>query len=268
MGHLARVCRERHKQQSGINKHLYPSKNQTNVIKATEESQHCTIVLMVNSSSPSKPVFVPVKFNEETVKLQLDTGASITLISEATWKGIGSPQLDPPVVLLQNYSEDDIPLLEDCQVSVQCDRKTCNLPITVTKDNGLIYWDAAGSTHALKLNLNHLYHVNQVNISNNNRALVDIMRQYAKIFQEGLWHCKKHKVNLTLKSDAQLQFLKPRPLPLFTLKPAVEIDIHRFVHNGVLQNIKHSDWATPIVVVPKPLKAVDFCGDFSVMVNS
>ena len=67
------------------------------------------------------------------------------------------------------------------------------------------------------------------------------MRQYAKVFQEGLGHSKKHKVHLTLKSDAQPRFFKPRPLP-FALKPAIEMDIQRFVHNGVLQ------WATPIVL--------------------
>ena len=98
MGHLARVCRDRHKQHSGKTKHFYLPKNQTNVINAAEEPERCTAVLTVNSSSPSKPVFVPVKLNEKTVKLQLDTGASITLISEATWKRIGSPQLDPPAV--------------------------------------------------------------------------------------------------------------------------------------------------------------------------
>ena len=59
---------------------------------------------------------VSVKINEETVKLQLDTGASVTLISESTWKRIGSSQLNPPTatasrlqcwsILLMGYSFD------------------------------------------------------------------------------------------------------------------------------------------------------------------
>ena len=95
--------------------------------------------------------------------------------------------------------------------------KTCNLPITVTKENRLNLlgrsWIEALQLRPNKLDLNHLYHVNHVNISNNSQALVGIMKQYAKVFQEGLGHCKKHKVHLTLKSDPQPQFLKPRPLP-------------------------------------------------------
>ena len=148
-------------------------------------------------------------------------------------------------------------MLGDCQVSVQCDCKT-------RKGNRL---DLLGRSwiEALKLDLNNLYHVNHVNISNNDQALVSIMRQYAKVFQKGLGHCKKHKVHLTLKSD-QPQFFKPRPLP-FSLKPAVEMDIQRLVHNGVLQKVEHSNWATPIVVVPKSSKAVRICRDLSVTVN-
>ena len=96
-----------------------------------------------------------------------------------------------------------MPLLGDWQVSVQCDGKTCHLPITVTKGNRL---DLLGRSwiEALKLDLNHLYHVNLVNISNNSQVLVGIMRQYAKVFQEGLAHCKKHKVHLTLKRCSAL----------------------------------------------------------------
>ena len=51
------------------------------------------------------------------------------------------------------------------------------------------------------------------------------------------------------------------------MKPAVEMDIQRLVHNEVLQKVEHSDWAAPIVVVPKPLEGVRICGDFNVTIN-
>ena len=47
----------------------------------------------------------------------------------------------------------------------------------------------------------------------------------------------------------------------------MEQDLERQVHNGVLQRVEYSEWGTPIVVVPKPSKAVRICGDFSVTVN-
>ena len=51
------------------------------------------------------------------------------------------------------------------------------------------------------------------------------------------------------------------------IKPAVEQDLNRQIQNGVLQRVDHSQWATPIVVVPKPSKAVRICGDFSITAN-
>ena len=46
-GHLARVCRDRQKQQSGKTKQFHPPNRQTNVINMLEESEHCTDVLTV-----------------------------------------------------------------------------------------------------------------------------------------------------------------------------------------------------------------------------
>ena len=179
MGHLARVCRDRHKQQSGKTKHFYPPNNRTNVINAAEESEQYTAVLTVNSSPQSKPVFVPVKLNEETVKLQIDTGASITLISEATWKRSGSSQLDPPPVRYRIIQRMICPCWEIARLAFNVMIKLVifqslsqkeidlNLPITVTKGNQLDLLRRSW-IEALKLDLNLLYHVNNVNISNNN----------------------------------------------------------------------------------------------------
>lgn len=46
MGHLSRVCRNRHKQQAGRSKQFRPPKHRTNIINTTEEPEHCTDVFM------------------------------------------------------------------------------------------------------------------------------------------------------------------------------------------------------------------------------
>ncbi|XP_064462083.1 uncharacterized protein K02A2.6-like [Ornithodoros turicata] len=81
-----------------------------------------------------------------------------------------------------------------------------------------------------------------------------------------LGRCTKTLVHLHLENDAQPKFFKPRPNP-FAAREAVQADLQRQVKNGVLEPVEVSEWATPIVVVPKPNGAVRVCGDFSVTVN-
>ena len=106
--------------------------------------------------------------------------------------------------------------------------------------------------------------MNQVH--NTHSALDALLRCYSSIFQDGPGHCHKLKVHLTLKADAQTKFCKSRLLP-FSIKPAVERDLERQIHNGVLQRVEYLEWATPVVVLPKPSKAVRICSDFGVTVN-
>ena len=81
--------------------------------------------------------------------------------------------------------------------------------------------------------------------------------------EDGLGYCHKLKVHLTLKADAQPKFCKCRLPPFFDQGS----NRARSGEIGVLQSIKHSEWTTLTVVVPKPSKAVRICGDFSVTVN-
>jgi len=56
------------------------------------------------------------------------------------------------------------------------------------------------------------------------------------------------------------KFLKPRTVP-YAVRSAIEEKIYCLELQGVLKKVTHSEWATPIVAVPKPDRQVRLCGD-------
>ena len=58
------------------------------------------------------------------------------------------------------------------------------------------------------------------------------------------------KAKLTVDESAHPKFCKPRPVPL-AMKSAVERELERLERDGVLEKVDFSEWAAPIVVVPK-----------------
>ena len=48
---------------------------------------------------------VHAKFNGNPVDMQLDTGATVTLLGETTWEDINYPKSQPSDIKLQNYSQ-------------------------------------------------------------------------------------------------------------------------------------------------------------------
>ena len=59
---------------------------------------------------------------------------------------------------------------------------------------------------------------------------------------------------------------KARPVP-YAMKPKVEVELKRLEKEGILHNVKFSDWAIPIVLVAKSNGTVRICGDYNTTVN-
>ena len=77
---------------------------------------------------------------------------------------------------------------------------------------------------------------------------------------------KTIKTKLKLKENATPKFHRPRTVP-FALRGAVEQELNRLEEKGILKKVSHSEWAAPIVPVPKKDGTVRVCGDYKVTVN-
>ena len=52
------------------------------------------------------------------------------------------------------------------------------------------------------------------------------------------------------------------------MRDAVEVELQRMEREGIIEPIEHSDWASPVVCVPKEDGTIRLCGDYKRMLNS
>ena len=96
---------------------------------------------------------------------------------------------------------------------------------------------------------------------------VDKLERYHEVFQEELGTAKTPAVGLTVKDQSQPKLVHARPVPL-AIKEAIGREIDRLEDIGVLEKVEFSQWATPIVPVPKADGTFRLCGDYKVTLNA
>lgn len=97
-------------------------------------------------------------------------------------------------------------------------------------------------------------------------TLENLLDRYAEIFSEELGTIKSFCAELNVDPAVKPKFFKAHTVP-FTLHSAIENRLDHLEREGIVQKVTHSEWATPIVAVPKPDGRVRVCGDFKVTVN-
>lgn len=114
----------------------------------------------------------------------------------------------------------------------------------------------------IKLNWGKIFSLQR----NNPLTLKDTLEKHEDLFKDGYGKIKDFRAKIRVQSNANSIFHKPQPVP-YALREAVEKALERLQKNGIVSQVERSDWAAPIVIVPKKDKAVILCGDYKVTVN-
>ena len=101
---------------------------------------------------------------------------------------------------------------------------------------------------------------------NFSRSFNKLLERHAVVFGEDRGHLRHTKDHLHLVEGATPRFCKARPLP-YALRDKVATELDRLEHDGILTKVSWSEWATPVVSVPKKDGSVRICGDFKVSLN-
>ena len=91
--------------------------------------------------------------------------------------------------------------------------------------------------------------------------------QYLDVFKNELGTIHPAKASLSIDQNARPKFCKARTVP-YSTRDAVEKELDRLEEEGTIVKILHSEWATPIVVVPKTDNKYRICGDFKITLES
>ena len=273
-GHIAKVCNSqeatddkqqrnyssRPRQQQQHSRHS--NSQQTRYVDsetpcdATQDTSQWGIFTVQSTTQPS--IEVELKVNNAEVVMELDTGASLTIMSEKTLQHkLPNLELQPSAVILKTYSGEQLKVLGQAQVKVTYKNQEIEAPLLVVAGDGPTLFGR---------NWLQLLQLDWKEIRYMTTAIDTLLQKHEAIFKDELGTMKNIQVRLCVKPDTVPKFCRARSAP-YALRPVIEKELIRLEKMGAIERVKYSDWATPIVPVPKPDGTVRVCGDFKVTVN-
>ncbi|KAL5488914.1 hypothetical protein EMCRGX_G017932 [Ephydatia muelleri] len=241
-GHISRVCRSKGK--TGGNSK--PPKGQ-NAKVVQDEEESSVINLSKVSGQKVEPFMVSVLVDGKALEMEVDTGASVSRISERTFKTHWRkedkrPTLKRAAVKLSSYTGEAIKVIGaiDVAAGYQDQREKLRLIVVAGDGRSLLGRDWLKS---LQVKWDQLYKVK----GTSDLTLQKVLDRHSLVFKDELGTIKGVTAKIYMDPAAHPQFFKPRPLPL-ALKASVEKEMEK------LQR-ENGDGSVRI------------CGDFKVTVN-
>ena len=170
------------------------------------------------------PIIVEMEINGSHVQMEVDTGASLSVMSEKMFKELGferqSSTLEPISAKFRTYTGEVIEPLGLARFLVKYGEKEANLPLIVTPGSGPALL-GRNWLQEFKLDWPKLLNVKEIKGSEENVQLESLLNSYQDVFKDELGCMKDFKVIIKLKQNVKSHFLKARPVP-YALKSRIE----------------------------------------------
>ena len=269
-GHIASVCRSKapgSKQGSRTGKKTpgshccqQPTTQFTHNIDREsdqESEQGDELPLYTIGSIASKPICVGLQVNGSPITMEVDTGAAVSLISEETRKKLlPAATLHHAPVRLRTYTGEMIKVLGQIDADVVYEGQQKSLKLMVVAGQGPSLLGRNWLQH-ITLNWKQIKAV-LAQPEDEAPELSTLLNQYEDIFENGLGAIQHHEARIKVQDKATPFFFRARPVP-YSLRVSVEQELNWLLDQGILERVEHSEWASPIVVVPKPNSKIRLC---------
>ena len=235
-GHIARVCRSRvqgqpTRQQSNSSGHQRKPRQTNLVSQDTEQidSDTSDSYEMFNiRGTQGQPYRVTVQLNNCNLEMEIDTGASLSIISDETyqsfWTSQPKPELQPTTVKLHTYTQESITVLGSITVDVayKGQSKTLSLLVVAGQGPSLL---GRNWLKELQLDWQELYQINQ-----SEDALQALLHKHKSVFKEELGEAVGITAKLHVSTNIKPYFCRARPVP-HALKSKIEQELQRLIRS-------------------------------------
>ncbi len=274
-GHIARVCKspptsvKKGKASSASDGRKNARKARNNFVSADDHSDQTQgdtyelFTIINHVGSQPAPLLEELSIDGRRVKMEVDTGASVTIVNEETYNNVLKVKpLRKSTVRLKTYTSELIPVMGELDVTVlfRQQEKELRLIVVAGKGPNLVGRDWLEEFNYAIGNIKQLSHTVA------DTDLDHVLLEHADVFKEGIGHMKDMEVKIRISDDATPKFCKPRPVP-YALKANLEKELDRLIDEGILEPVQFSEWASPIVTVIKSDSSLRVCGDYKVSVN-
>ena len=263
-GHIATACRSKlsrpKKEQSRHQKakkthHIHDDKQ-------SFDDSESEFKLHKLGGHSSDPIRVTLSLNGKDLEMEVDTGAALSVISEATKQAVfPSETLRPSDLVLKTYTNERMEVKGTLNMRVQYGDQKEKLVLVVVAGDGPSLMGRNWLKY-LRLDWRNIFTVRTARM----KPLNILLQSHQELFSKDLGHIHPFTASLKVQPDATPRFHKARSVP-FAIKDAISQELDRLEQQRIISPVTHSQWAAPIVPVPKKDGKFRLCGDYKVTVN-
>lgn len=264
LGHVEKVCLKR----------LMTEKRGVKTIDIdTDDSSlqdQFTIYEIDTPDQDTEKFIINVKINNRLQQFEVDSGAGQTLLNKSNFDKLNlNVELQETKIRFRSYTAGIFAPIGVAKVEVQYKSIKSTELLYVVSDN---FSPLLGRSWIRHLNI-RLQDIDTKKIDTNSVSSIShdniqqkVINNYPELFQKSVGCCKNIKISLKLRKNAKPIAFKAREVP-HALKKKVEEELDALESQGIISKVQESDWASPLVVIPKADGTVRLCVDYKVAVN-
>ena len=175
------------------------------------------------------PLKVRLSIDKCNLPVEIDTGASRSVMSEAQFKKLWPDRTPEPTSLrLQKYSKEPLTVLGKVNVQVEYEGQTATLPLLVVRPLLL----GRDWMSVIRFNWARIHYTP-------NTGLHELLEQYDSVFRDGLVTFVSRKTTIEVDPSTKPRYCKACASP-YAMRPKVEEELERLVADSIIKLV-HSD---------------------------